>query len=231
MVAGASQASQPAPDELYRHRDDLASARQATDLWAQDAADGKSFEASWKWSRGLYWLGTQGPDADRRASLERGVKAGEQAAAIDASRPEGHFWLAANMGALAESFGLSQGLKYRGRIKEELERVQAIDEAWQQGSADRALGWWYHRVPGLFGGSEAKAETYLRKALTYNTQSTATLYFLAEVLIERGNKAEAKQMLQRVIDAPFDPDWTPEDADFKGKARKSLDNFKLEIGN
>jgi tetratricopeptide (TPR) repeat protein len=222
----AAPASTMSADELYRHREDLASAKQATDLWAQAAADGKNLEASWKLARAEYWLGTQGPVADRRTALENGIKAGEQAIAIDTSKPEGHFWVAANMGALAESFGLSQGIKYRGRIRTELETVQKIDEAWQQGSADRALGAWYHRVPGLFGGSEAKAETYLRKALTYNPQSTATLFFLSEVLIDRGKKDEARKTLQAVLDAPLDPDWTPEDRDFKRKAEERLRALK-----
>jgi tetratricopeptide (TPR) repeat protein len=222
-----SAAAASSADELYRHREDLTSAQQATDLWSHHAADGKSFEASWKLARAEYWLGTQGPVADRRTALENGVKAGEQAIALDTSKPDGHFWLAANMGALAESYGLSQGLKYRGRIRTELEAAQKIDEAWQQGSADRALGWWYHRVPGLFGGSEAKAETYLRKALTYNPQSTATLYFLAEVLLERGKKDEARTTLQAVLDAPLDPDWTPEDKDFKRKAEDALKSLKI----
>jgi tetratricopeptide (TPR) repeat protein len=224
--SSAAPAAPTSADELYRHREDLASAKQATDLWAQAAADGKNFEASWKLARAEYWLGTQGPVADRRTALENGIKAGEQAIALDTSKPEGHFWVAANMGALAESFGLSQGIKYRGRIRTELETVQKIDDAWQQGSADRALGAWYHRVPGLFGGSEAKAETYLRRALTYNPQSTATLYFLSEVLIDRGKKDEARKTLQAVIDAPLDPDWGPEDRDFKRKAREKLDSLK-----
>ena len=103
-----------------------------------------------------------------------------------------------------------------------LERVLAIDASWQQGSADRALGWWYHRVPGLFGGSEERAEQHLRRALTYNPQSTATLYFLAEVLLERGKREEGRAMLQRTLDAPLDPDWTPEDEDFKRKTRARL---------
>jgi hypothetical protein len=130
------------------------------------------------------------------------------------------------MGALAESFGAMQGLRYRGRIKAALERVLAIDPAWQQGSADRALGWWYHRVPGLFGGSESQAETHLRQALTYNPNSTATLYFLAEVLLERNKRTEASTMLQHVIDAPLDPAWTPEDRDFKKKAAARLATLK-----
>jgi hypothetical protein len=218
--------SAPDPDALYAERDQAGRAAEAADIWAARARSGKDFEASWKLARACYWIGTQGPEGGRRASLERGVAAGEQAARINQARPEGPFWQAANMGALAESFGAMQGLKYRGRIKAALERVLAIDPAWQQGSADRALGWWYHRVPGLFGGSESEAETHLRQALTYNPNSTATLYFLAEVLLERNKRAEASTMLEKVIAAPLDPDWTPEDRDFKKKAADRLATIK-----
>ena len=40
--------------------------------------------------------------------LERGITAGEAAIRLGPDRPEGHYWLAADMGALAESFGLSR---------------------------------------------------------------------------------------------------------------------------
>jgi tetratricopeptide (TPR) repeat protein len=220
LIAGSP--TQDAPDALYRQRTDPAQVERAVAIWAARAADGTDFEAAWKLARACYWIGTQGAADGRRRALERGVAAGEQAARIDASRPEGHFWQAANMGALAESFGMTQGLRYRGRIKASLERVLKMDPGWQQGSADRALGWWYHRVPGLFGGSEERAEMHLRRALGYNPQSTATLYFLAEVLLERDKDAEARTMLQRALDAPLDPDWTPEDLDFKAKAKARL---------
>jgi hypothetical protein len=144
------------PDQLYRQRENLASARRAADLWAAGAAG--DFEASWKLARACYWLGTHGEQQERRRALERGMKAGESAARLMPDRPEGHFWFAASMGALAESYGLGQGLKYRGKIKEELERVLAIDPSWQDGSADAALGQWYFKVPRLFGGSRSKAE-------------------------------------------------------------------------
>lgn len=210
------------PETLYRQRDEAGRAAEAADIWAARAAGGTDFEASWKLARACYWIGTQGPEAGRRAALERGLAAGDQAARLDPARPEGHFWQAATMGALAESFGAMQGLKYRGRIKSALERVLAIDPAWQQGSADRALGWWYHRVPRLFGGSKARAESHLRQALTYNDRSTATLYFLGELLLARDKPVDARDMLQRVIDAPLDPEWTPEDRDFKKKAAARL---------
>ncbi len=222
--AGWAQAIDP--DALYQQRENLALAQQASDVWASRAASGRDFEAAWKLARASYWLGTQLPERDRRAALDRGVKAGELATKIDATKPEGHFWLAANMGTLAESYGLTQGIKYRGRIKDALLRVLAINPAWMQGSADRALGWWYHKVPGLFGGSEATAEQHLRKALAYNPRSTATLFFLSEVVAERGRKAEARTLLQQVLDAPIDPDWAPEDRDFKRRAEAAIKAMK-----
>lgn len=220
--AAAASAQTANPDELYRDRQNMASARKAAEIWAGRAAGGHDFEASWKLARICYWIGSEGDPQERRPALERGLAAGEQAITIDSSRPEGHFWLAATMGGLAQSFGVMQGIKYRGRIKKELELVLAMGESWQEGSADRALGWWYHMVPGLFGGSEEKAETYLRKALSYNTESTVTLFFLSEVLKERGKKAESDEMLRRIISAPVDPDWIPEDTSYKRQAAELL---------
>jgi tetratricopeptide (TPR) repeat protein len=208
------------PDALYRDRENIASARAAEHIWAERlAANPGDFISAWKLARARYWLGGHAPQAERRAALEAGITAARAAIAAAPRRPEGHFWLAANMGALAESFGLRQGIKYRGEIKRELETVLQIDPAFQQGSADRALGRWYNKVPGLFGGSDKKSEEHLRKALTYNPQSTATLYFLAETLTDEGKKAEARQVLEKVLAVPVDPEWAPEDRDFKAKAQ------------
>ena len=131
-------------------------------------------------------------------------------------------WLAANMGSLAESFGLRQGLKYRGDIKDALDTVLRLDPAYQQGSADRALGRWYFKVPGLFGGSKTKSEQHLRKSLTYDAQSTASWYFLAETLEDMGRKADARAALQHVIDAPLNAFWAPEDRQWKALAKARL---------
>src|SRR4029079_17604326 len=128
--------------------------------------------------------------------------------------------MAAARGALAESFGLRQGLKYRGDIKDALETVLTLDPAFQKGSADRALGRWYFKVPGLFGGSKKQSEEHLRKALTYAPNSTVSHFFLAETLEDMGRKDDARAELQKVLDAPIDPDWGPEDREFKQQAGK-----------
>jgi len=227
LAAVAQGAKADDPDALYREREDMARAQRAVEIWTSRlAGNARDFESAWKLARAQYWLGTQGPMDGRRAALERGTEAGRTASTIEPARPEGYFWMAANMGALAESYGLRQGIKYRGPIKDALEKVLMIDPAFQKGSPDRALGRWYFKVPGLFGGNKKKSEEYLRKSLTYDPNSTASHYFLAETLLDMDRKEDARAELQKVIDAPLDPDWTPEDRDFKEKARRLLPSIK-----
>jgi tetratricopeptide (TPR) repeat protein len=216
-------AAQPEPDALYRDRVNLASARQAVEIWeGRLKANPVDFEAAWKIARATYWIGKHEPRDAGRRTLERGVAVGRQAAAMQPGRPEGYFWMAASMGALAESFGLLEGLRYRGAIKDALERVLKIDPAYLDGSADRALGRWYHQVPGLFGGSESKSEEHLRTSLTYNPDSILSRFFLAETLFERNKSAEALDELRKVIAATPDPEFEPEDREIQQEAAEEL---------
>jgi hypothetical protein len=226
LAAASAAAQSPSPDTLYADRTNLASARRAAGLWtAALAANPRDFDAAWKLARADYWLGGHAPESERRTFFENGVEAGQNASTIEPNRPEGHFWAAANMGALAESFGVRAGLKYRKPIKEELEFVLKVDPAFEQGSADRALGRWYAKVPGLFGGDDKLAEQHLRRSLTYNAFSTASHYFLAELMIDHGRKDEAREELKKVLAVPPEPEWEPENQEFKVKAKALLDKI------
>ena len=214
-------------DALYASRRDLDSARRAADLWRIElAGNPRAFEAAWKLSRAYYWLGGHDTIREGRRTFEAGIDAGRKAVAIEPNRPEGHFWMAANMGALAESYGLRQGIKYRTPIKEALETVLRLHRTFEQGSADRALGRWYFKVPGWFGGNHRLAEQHLRESLQYNPNSTASHFFLAELFADDGRKSEARGELQQVLDAPFDPEWDPEDQEFKEKAERLLKTLR-----
>ena len=226
----AQQATAPVaedPDSLYANRDDLTSAARAAELWeAKLVENPRDYDAAWKVSRARYWLGGHATSSEQRAQFEAGIAVARRANAMEPGRPEGHFWMAANMGALAESFGLRAGLRYRGAIKEQLEIVLGIDPAFQQGSADRALGRWYMKVPGLLGGSDEQAVAHLRRALEYNPESTATHFFLAETFVKMDQIEEARTALQRVLDAPVDPVWAPEGREFKQKATALLQQLQ-----
>jgi tetratricopeptide (TPR) repeat protein len=220
LVVLAQAPASDVPDGLYADRAHLESAERAATIWESKlAANPTDFESAWKLARATYWLGGHMPKDAGQKQYERGIEAARKASMLQPSRPEGYFWMAANMGALAESYGLRQGLKYRGAIRDALETVLKIDPAFQQGSADRALGRWYQKVPRLFGGSRDKAIEHLQKSLTFNPNSTASHFFLAEVYIDADRPSDARAEIQKVLDAPLDPDWTPEDLEFKQKAR------------
>jgi tetratricopeptide (TPR) repeat protein len=228
QLAAVSPSAEPLvpsgdPDRLYAGRADLEKAREAAAIWADRLSrEPADFESAWKLARAQYFLGGRADDPEVRRAFDAGVDAARQALAADPDRPEGHFWLAANMGGLAETQGIRAGLRYRTPVREALERVLAIDPAYLQGSADRALGRWYFRVPGLFGGSKQKSVEHLERSLGYAPDNHASNFFLAETLFSLHRLDEAIAALHRVVDAPVDPEWEPEDREFKERARNRL---------
>jgi tetratricopeptide (TPR) repeat protein len=224
--AAALAAAPTDPDELYRRREDSWSAKRAIDIWSARASSGKDFEASWKLSRAYYWMGTTQPEAEQRSWLDKGTAAGKQAAGIEPNKPEGHFWWAANLGRIAES-GKMAGLKYKDEVKDELEKVIKMAPGWQSGSAESALGMWYVKVPNSFpcwcGGDDKKGIELLRQALTYGPHSIHVQYSLAEALADdKKTRPEAIALLQKAIAETSDPDFLPEDKQYKAKASDLL---------
>jgi tetratricopeptide (TPR) repeat protein len=190
------------------------------------AANPADFDAAWKLARVAYWLGGHGADVERRTELEHGIDAARAAVAAQPERVEGHFWIAANMGALAESFGVRQGLKYRKAIKDEIETALRLDPAYMEGSADRALGRWYFKVPRLFGGNRTLAEAHLRTSLTYKPDSTVSHFFLGELFEDERRTAEARAEFEKVLQAPLSRDFAPEDQEYKDKAKRILPTLR-----
>ena len=225
--ARAGQASDD-PDRLYAEREDVTKATSAASVWGRRlAANPGDFESAWKLARACYWLGSHVPQDQRRAQLDKGIEAARRAIAAEPEKPDGHFWLAATMGAMAETAGMRAGLRYRGEIKRELEKVLMLDPSFQKGSADRALGRWYFKVPGLFGGDDQKSLEHLKRSLTYDPDSAASWSFMADTLRELGKRDEAKQALQKVLSAPVsDPEWAPETREFQRQAAAALQKLR-----
>lgn len=229
MLLGAVPAvrAQSDIDALIADRANLASARQAVDILARELkARPENFEYAWRLSRIAYWLGTHAPQPERRAFLDQGIQAGETAQALGPDRPEGHFWAAANMGEVGEKYGMRAGLKYRKPIKESLEKLQKIDAAFLQGAADRALGRWHHKVPRMFGGGHKQAEAHLRASLKHDPNSVLSHLFLAELFLDDDRKTEARTELETVLNVPGNPQWAPEEAGYKQRAKDMLAKLK-----
>ena len=117
LSAGAARGQDA--DALYANRAVLADAKKAAALWqTRIDRDAKDFEAAWKRARAGYWIGGHEKDqSERDRAYEQAMAAARVAIAARPDAPEGHFWLAANMGGYAEDHGIRGGLKYRGDIR------------------------------------------------------------------------------------------------------------------
>ena len=205
---------------LYRHREDLAARnRPRTSGPRALARDGKDFESTLEaGARALLARRRTAPEADAtgRARTRRSRPA-QQAIALEPKKPEGHFWMAANMGALAESYGLRQGIKYRGQIKESWRRVL---RSIRRGSRDRPIARWAGGTSGAGAvrrqrqqsrrtpaqGAHLQPEEHRHACISWPRRCSTT-----------GSKDEARKTLQQVLDAPLDPDWAPEDNELQAE--------------
>src|ERR1044071_9074903 len=94
-------------DALYAERASIEKARQSVAVLRRARmADYGNYEAIWKLSKYDYYLGAH--ESDEQPKLEafrEGIAAGEQAVKLSPDKPEGHFWLGANIGGRAKAQG------------------------------------------------------------------------------------------------------------------------------
>ncbi len=145
------------PDALYAARDDLAKAREAAgDLDRATAQEPEGLRSRLEaWPRALL-AGRHAPTAERKALLEEGIEAGRSAASSRAEAAGGLLLDRGEHGRAGRVVRAASGSEVPRRHQGNLLTVLKLDPAFQKGSADRALGRWYFKVPGLFGGLEAE---------------------------------------------------------------------------
>lgn len=106
--------------------------------------------------------------------------------------------------------GAQGGLGALGKVKQaraEFEKALVIDPEALQGSAYTSLAALYDRVPGWpigFGDAD-KAGQLLTEALRINPQGIDTLYFWGDHLYRQGHYAQAREALNKALQAPARP--------------------------
>jgi len=209
--------------ELYAQRSSIDKAQQAADLYAQAlTADPKNEEVAWRRSQALYWVGTHLPESQQLTVLEQAVEAAKQAVVINPESLPGRYWLGVCYGVYGKAKGVMKSLALVDPIKEEMNFVLKVKHDYEDGGAYRVLGRLYFKLPGLTGGSNAKALENLKKSVELGPQRWINHLYLAEVYLAMDKKAEAKELLQKIIAGPAQPGLEPEYADWKAEAEKLL---------
>ena len=213
------------PDALYAQRATLPKAVQPAAIW-QAALDRNpsDFDAAWKRARAGYWIG--GHETTRRArdaAYEAAMAAARKAIAAQPDKPEGHFWLAAIMGGYAQDHGIRGGLKYRGDIRDELETVLAIDKGVPAGIGRSRAGPLVLPGAGTLRRQQAASPKSTCGPLspTIPAASSPGCSWPRRSRRSIGRTTPIAELRQIESLTP-DPDWIPEDTEFKAQARSML---------
>src|SRR5262249_10514810 len=136
-------------DSLFAARDAIESLRQAVALAERAVAAGPgNYEALWRLSQYRDYVADREPERDRPAKIyQTGVDAAKKAIAANPNRVEGHFWLAANSGELADLKGALDSLGLLRTIRKEFDSALEIDPAYGNGAIQLALGEMDLRLP------------------------------------------------------------------------------------
>ena len=211
-------------DDLFEQRGDLAKAKEALARYQDALLKGEdAYGVYWRMARIEYWIGDHTADNnEKKRILEQGVYHAKKAVQLGPEKAEGYYWLGVDNGVYGEAKGVLNSLFLVKPIKEEMNKVLAIDPTFDDGGADRVLGRLYYELPGLFGGSNKKSLEHLLKSRDMGPRVGLTRIYLADTYLALGNVQKAREELEFVIAMEPDPKLIPETAEEKEMARTRL---------
>lgn len=211
-------------DGLYSERASIEKARQAVAVLRRARmTDYGNYEAIWKLSKYDYYLGGHERDEPKKLEAFReGIAAGEQAVKLAPDKPEGHFWLGANIGGRAKVQGPLYALSSVPDIRREMETVIKLDEGFQAGSAYLALGQVDLELPDMMGGDTERAVGELERGLKVGENNALLRLQLAKAYYEVGRHADARAQADAILKMKPAPDYQTEYEEAAEGARQLL---------
>jgi len=227
MVWGASpQDPLKEADQLIEKRENLQQVAKAMDILKKELSV-HPYEAGWRYLRATYYFGKKCRDKDKKIkAYQEGIKLGEDLVKKYPDRVEGHFWLGVLYGVYGEARGVMKSLFLIKPIKREMNAVLRLDPGYDCGGAQRVLGRLYYKVPGLFGGSKSKSLKYLLESKKICPHSLLTRIYLAETLISRKKKQQAKAELEEALNLEPIPSEKPEEEEYRTRIKELLSKLR-----
>jgi len=194
-------------DDLYRNRQNLSDVKESIRILSELRNGLQPFEAKWRLSRALFFVGQEATDRQQKAQhFREGIVAGQTAVEYEPERVEGHFWLGVNSGLLAEVVGSLQALRFVRRAIKHLKRSCEICPQYHGAGPLRVYARLKHKLPWPIG-SRADSETLFRRAISLCPDNSVTRVYFAELLNDMGKSADELAQLHAIIEMTENEEW------------------------
>jgi len=150
-------------------------------------------EAAWQFGRACYdWADFATSDGQRADIAKQGIAACRSLIERDSGSAPGHYYLAMNLGQLAQTKSLG-ALKIVGQMEGEFKLALNLDPKLDFAGPDRGLGLLYLEAPGWPAsiGSKTKARQHLQKALIMFPDFPENVLNMIEAEVKWGDKRGA----------------------------------------
>jgi len=199
-------------DELWFRRDDPVDAGELGRK-AAEFGNEKDYEKLWRAARWYFWVADGTNNSERKKTAARtGWDLGLRAQALEPKRLEGKYWTAVDVGMYAQGVGIVnaifQGLE--GKFRDPMEEVLAADSKHQMAALNfvgptMSMGRYYYELPWPKRSLD-HSEKLLREAVTDRPDALRARLYLAETLLEQGDRPGALAQLEAIRTGPVDYD-------------------------
>jgi tetratricopeptide (TPR) repeat protein len=210
-------------EALFKQREDPAKLREAVEtLAAARDPDNRNYEVEWRFAKDSCVLGQASTDdAEREKHFNAGKEAARIASRMQPDKPDGYFWLAANLGELSKMSPISVGLKNIDDIQNAANKVIEINPGYQGASAYDILAQ-VELNTHLIGGKADEAVGYLQKAIQIEKRNSTLHLDLARAYIAVNKYDLSKKELETVVTMQPDPEYLLEHNANVAEAKKML---------
>jgi len=200
-------------DRLFTYGEQPARDREALAV-LEDAVKSSpnDFNLLWRAARAAYYVDNE----------DKAVAFALSAIRVDSTKPDGHFWLAAGYGGIAEKRGMFKALTLISKVRSGMETVVRISPGYEHANAYLALCELDRQLPWVLGGNTKRAVTYCEQGLRLEPSNLDLKLALARTYNEAGRKTDARRQLEELIALPVGSLRPTAEKEVQNEARKML---------
>ncbi len=158
----------------------------------------QNYEILWKTARLVSFIGNYGYGETEYTAksagvslFDYGVNAAKQATQLNPNGVEGFYWYAVDLGNYGLAKGIMSAASNAGKGMDALRKAAQISPSYQSYGSSRILGKYYQELPGIMGGSNKKALTYLTEASEKSPDYRNNLLYLGQFYLATGEYQQA----------------------------------------